>query len=238
MKASVSKIESFSTVDGPGIRTTVFFNGCALRCKFCHNPEMWEQGEDNYTVDELFEKIIRNKPYFGENGGVTFSGGEPALNSEFLIELCGKLRTENIHIALDTAGVAFGGEEELLKAVDLILFDIKGLDPAGYEDITQRDYFAKAEEFIDKMNVSGKEVWIRQVIIPGINDNEEYIAGLAKYLRKIKNITNIELLPFHTMAFGKYEELGLDNPYKEIMAMDRERCKELEKSLKQKYFIK
>ncbi len=236
MKASVNKIESFSTVDGPGIRTTIFFNGCCLRCKFCHNPEMQTQGEVNYTVDELFQKILRSKPYFGKNGGVTFSGGEPILHNEFLIELCKKLKEENIHIALDTAGIGFDGIENLLELVDLILFDIKGIDPVGYENITQKNYFDRAEKFINLMNRSGKEVWIRQVIIPGINDNKNYINDLAKYLRKIKNIKNIELLPFHTMAFGKYEELGIDNPYKDIAAMDKARCKELEEELKQKYF--
>ena len=236
MKASVSKIESFSTVDGPGIRTTVFFNGCCLRCKFCHNPEMQTRGEDNYTVDELLQKILRSKSYFGKNGGVTFSGGEPILHCDFLIKLCKKLKKENIHIALDTAGIGFDGTGELLSLVDLILFDIKGIDRTGYKDITQKDYLNKAEDFIHLMNESDKDVWIRQVIIPGINDNKNYINDLAKYLRKIKNIKNIELLPFHTMAFGKYEELGIDNPYKDIAAMDKARCKELEEELKQKYF--
>ena len=236
MKASVGKIETFSTVDGPGIRTTVFFNGCALRCKFCHNPEMQARGEANYTVNELFRKILRSRPYFGGNGGVTFSGGEPILHSKFLVELCKKLKEENIHIALDTAGIGFDNVKNLLELVDLVLFDIKGVDPVGYEDVTQKDYFDKAERFIELMNKSSKDVWIRQVIIPGVNDNEEYIDQLAKYLIRIKNIKNIELLPFHTMAFGKYEELGMNNPYKNVAAMDKIRCKELENELKQKYF--
>lgn len=237
MKASVGKIESFSTVDGPGIRTTVFFNGCALRCKYCHNPEMQEAQDDNFSVDELLERIVRNKAYFGAKGGVTFSGGEPILQGEFLIELCRKLRAEGVHIALDTAGIGFGKEEEILSLVDLVLFDIKGVDPAGYEDITQKDYLAKAEDFIEKMNTSGKEVWIRQVVIPGVNDNEQYMSALAEYLKKIKNITNIELLPFHTMAFSKYEELGCRNPYKVVLAMDNMKCERLEKFLRHKCFV-
>ena len=114
--------------------------------------------------------------------------------------------------------------------------NIKKSSAAAFKDITQKDYFNKAEDFIHLMNESDKDVWIRQVIIPGINDNKNYINDLAKYLRKIKNIKNIELLPFHTMAFGKYEELGIDNPYKDIAAMDKARCKELEEELKQKYF--
>ena len=109
MKSSVNSIETFGLVDGPGIRTVIFLNGCKLRCLYCHNPETWKMGELNYTTDELVAKIIRNKPYFKRNnGGVTFSGGEPLLQIDFLIDICKKLKAENIHIALDTAGVGIG----------------------------------------------------------------------------------------------------------------------------------
>ena len=114
MKGSIKQIESFGLVDGPGIRTVVFLNGCNLRCKYCHNPEMWEKGKNNITEDELVNKILRNKDYFGENGGVTFSGGEPLLHSKFLINVCKRLKENNIHIALDTAGVG-DNYIELLK---------------------------------------------------------------------------------------------------------------------------
>ena len=152
MKASISKIESFSTVDGPGIRTTIFFNGCNLRCKFCHNPETWIKNEDNYTEDELYNKIIRNKPYFQNNGGVTFSGGEPLLHLEFLEEICKKLKKENIHITLDTAGNGNGNYDKLLKYIDLIILDIKHINTEGFNNITQTNNIENVENFIQFKN--------------------------------------------------------------------------------------
>ena len=227
-KAQISKIESFSTVDGPGIRSTYFFGKCKLRCKFCHNPETWTTSIKEYTVDELFNKIIRNKAYFKNNGGVTFSGGEPLLHKDFLIELCKKLKKENIHIALDTSGIGDGDYAELLSQVDLILLDIKHITKEDYKDITQKDYFGQFNEFIKQLNNSNKDVWIRQVIIPNVNDNKNYIKGLANYLEKnIDNITKVEFLPFHTLGFSKYKELNIKNPYSNKEAMDAEKCNQL-----------
>lgn len=224
---SISKIETFGLVDGPGIRTVIFLNGCNLRCKYCHNPETWTKKENNYTQEELLNKIIRNKSYFKNNGGVTFSGGEPLLQYDFLVEMCKKLKKENIHIAIDTAGIGNGNYKELLDNIDLVLLDIKHINKDGYKNITQTDNINKFEEFIEQLNKSNKEVWIRQVIIPDENDNLEYIKELAKYLTKIKNITNIEFLPFHTMAFTKYTSENIKNPYENKKAMDNKRCEEL-----------
>ena len=233
-KAIISKIESFSTVDGPGIRTTIFFSKCNLRCKFCHNPEMWNSKGKKYTVNELFELIIRNKPYFRNNGGVTFSGGEPLLQSNFLNKLIEKLKKENIHITLDTAGI---GEnyENVIKNVDLILLDIKSTTKEGYKDITQIDQFDKFNLFIKEINKLNKKIWIRQVIIPDVNDNEEYITSLAKYLKKINNIEKIDFLPFHTLGFKKYIDNNIKNPYQEKKAMDEEKCNELYKEFMKIY---
>ena len=224
---SISKIETFGLVDGPGIRTVIFLNGCNLRCKYCHNPETWTKKENNYTQEELINKILRNKSYFKNNGGVTFSGGEPLLQYDYLLNVCKELKKENIHIAIDTAGIGNGEYKELLDTIDLVLLDIKHINKEGYINITQTDNISKFEEFIKQLNNSNKEVWIRQVIIPNENDNQEYIQELAKYLTKIKNITNIEFLPFHTMAFSKYEELNIKNPYIEKEAMDNKKCEEL-----------
>ena len=135
IKASIDSIESFGLVDGPGIRTIVFFNGCKLRCKYCHNPEMWQKKEDNYTVKEVLNKILRNKPYFQEKGGVTFSGGEPLMHSKFIIEVAKELHKENIHVALDTSGVGLGDYEEILPYIDLILLDVKHVTKEGYKAI-------------------------------------------------------------------------------------------------------
>ena len=127
LSASINSIESFGLVDGPGIRTVIFFNGCLLRCKFCHNPEMFQMQENNTTVEQLLAKIKRFKPYFKDSGGVTYSGGEPLLQVDFLTQLSKALKEENIHIALDTAGVGIGKHDEILDVDDLVILDIKHL---------------------------------------------------------------------------------------------------------------
>lgn len=227
MRASVDSIETFGLVDGPGIRTVVFLNGCKLRCLYCHNPEMWQMKDLNYSVDELVEKIIRNKPYFKRNnGGVTFSGGEPLLQIDFLLEICPKLKKEGIHIALDTAGVGIGKYDEILSLVDLIILDVKNPNKEGYKNLTGQN-IDESENFISSLNKSGKPVWIRQVIVPGIMDNEKYLIELSKYLKKINNIEKIEFLPFHHLGFSKYEELKIANSLKEVPEMDVSKCEKL-----------
>lgn len=226
LTASVNSVESFGLVDGPGIRTVIFFNGCALRCKFCHNPEMFIKGTDNTTVLELLEKIKRFKPYFKSNGGVTYSGGEPLLQVDFLIELSKALKEEGIHIALDTAGVGIGKYDEILDLVDLVLLDIKHLTVEGYQDLVgyKMDEF---KVFVEALKKSHKDIWIRQVIVPGIHDNKEYMEMLVDYLKTLPNIKRIEFLPFHKMGDEKYKKLGIENPLKDTPAMDKDRCQEL-----------
>lgn len=229
-KGSIDSFETFSTIDGPGIRTVVFLNGCKLRCLFCHNPEMWNLKEKNFTPEEVVQKILRNKPYFKNGGGVTFSGGEPLLQIDFLIETCKLLKRENIHIALDTAGVGLGDYDEILSLVDLVIFDIKALDDINYMKMTGNK-ISESLKFLECCQKNNKKMWIRQVIVPGINDSEAYIDSLAHFIKKLKNIEKIELLPFHTMAYEKYKKLNLDNPLKDKVNMDKEKCNKLEKIL-------
>ena len=227
MMGSVDSIETFGLVDGPGIRTVIFFSGCRLRCLFCHNPEMFQTKEKNMDVDTLVKKVLRSKPYFKRNqGGVTFSGGEPLLQIDFLIEVCKKLKSEKIHIALDTAGVGIGKYDEILSLVDLVILDIKHTDPLGYEKMTGQKQ-EEVEKFIISLNKSGKDVWLRQVIVPGLTDQEEYLKSLASYVKKIKNVKKIEFLPFHHLGFEKYEKLGIKNPLKDSPEMDKESCDKL-----------
>ncbi len=228
MKASIDSIETFGLVDGPGIRCVIFFNGCKLRCKYCHNPEMWTKKENNYTPEELVKKIKRCQPYFQENGGVTFSGGEPLLHSDFIIETAKLLKKENIHIALDTSGVGNGNYEELLQYIDLVLLDIKHTNPERYKEITGIE-MKEVEKFIEVMNKMNKKVWIRQVIVPGIMDNEEYIDSLVEYLKHIKNIERVDFLPFHRLGREKYLSLGIPYPYEDKAEMDKEKCNQLYK---------
>ena len=230
MKASVDSIETFGLVDGPGIRTVIFLNGCSLRCKFCHNPETWTMKECSYTSREIVEKVLRNKPYFKNNGGVTFSGGEPLLQKDFLLDVCTKLKDNGIHIAIDTAGVGLGDYEEILSKVDLVLLDIKGITKEGFMNITQRDMFDKFTEFVDALNKSGKEVWIRQVIVPGVNDSVEYVKELSQFIKNnIKNVSRVDFLAYHKMGLEKYEKLNIVSPYQDVDAMDKIKCDELYK---------
>lgn len=228
MKASIDSIETFGLVDGPGIRCVIFFNGCKLRCKYCHNPEMWNIKENNYTPEELVKKILRYKPYFNKKGGVTFSGGEPLLHHKFIIETAKLLKKENIHIALDTSGVGIGNYEELLEYIDLVLLDIKHTNKDEYKELTGLE-IDEVENFIQILNNKNKKVWIRQVITPEVTDSEQYIDSLIEYLKKINNIERVDFLPFHRLGRDKYIALGLEYPYENKPEMDKEKCNNLYK---------
>lgn len=235
-KGSIAAIETFGLVDGPGIRTVVFLNGCNLRCKFCHNPEMWKMGEENYTSDEIVKKVLRSKPYFKDKGGVTFSGGEPLLQYDFLLEICKKLKKENIHIALDTAGIGLGDYRELLKYIDLVLLDIKHITKEGFLDITCRDYLDKYKEFLKELNNSNVEVWIRQVIVPGVHDNKDYLKSLKEFIKSnINNVKRIDFLPYHKLGSEKYDKLNIINPYKDKEELDKDVCDRLYQEFMEDY---
>lgn len=228
MKGSVDSIETFGLVDGPGIRTVVFLNSCSLRCKFCHNPEMWTMKEQNYSSLDILNKVLRSKPYFKNGGGVTFSGGEPLMQCDFLIECTRMLKENGIHVAIDTAGISETFNPLLFKYVDLVLLDVKHTGKEGYLEVTGRDYFDKFMKFVDELNKSGIEVWIRQVIVPGVHDNRDYVLGLSKFIKdNIKNVKRVDFLPFHRMGREKYIKLNLPYPYEEKEDMDKDKCDEL-----------
>lgn len=232
MKGSIDSIESLGLHDGPGIRVVVFFNGCKLRCKYCHNPEMFKKGIPNITVDELVNKILRFKTYI-KNGGVTFSGGEPLLQDKFLIEVMKKLKENNIHIALDTSGVGIGNYEEILKYVDLIIYDIKHLDDFDYHNLT--GYSIKESlKFLETAINMKSTFWIRQVVVPSIHDNDDYMIRLKRFVDKIPNVEKIELIPFHRLGKEKYDKLGIEYPLGNLSDMSKEKCD----YLYQKYFNK
>lgn len=231
---SVESIETLGLLDGPGIRTVVFLNGCKLRCKFCHNPEMFTKKENNYTPEELVKKLIKNKPYFKNEGGITFSGGEPLLQSDFIIECAKLLKKHKINIAIDTAGVGNGNYKELLKYIDLIILDIKHTNKKGYKDITGQE-MKEINNFINELNKSNKKVWIRQVIIPEITDSKEYIDSLINYLKQIKNIEKVDFLPYHKLGREKYIKLKIPYPYENKPEMDKEKCQKLFKYFESNY---
>ena len=236
VKGSIDSIETFGLVDGPGIRAVVFLNGCNLRCKFCHNPEMWKKREFNYDSIDIVKKVLRSKPYFKNGGGVTFSGGEPLLHIDFLLETCKELKKEGIHIALDTAGVGLGNYNELLKYVDLVILDVKAINDEMYFSITGHKSLEDVSEFIRQLNNSGNDVWVRQVIIPDINDNLEYMDGLASYIKdNIKNVKKVEFLPFHRLGREKYIKLGIPYPYEDKDDMNKNKCDSLYEYFQKKY---
>ena len=227
----INKIETMGLVDGPGVRTVIFMQGCPLRCLFCHNPETWQINcEEEYTPEELVKKILRYKNYFGAEGGVTFSGGEPLLQSKFLLAVCKLLKKENINICLDTSGVGTNNYQ-ILDYVDLVIFDIKGIDDENYKNMTSIP-ITKSLEFLACCQEKAKKLWLRQVIVPGINDNEEYILKLKEFIKNIKNVEKIELLPYHTMGVNKYDELKIEYPLKGVPSMDKVKCEYLEALLK------
>lgn len=226
MFGSISSIETMSCVDGPGIRTIVFLSGCKKRCLYCHNPEMFKMQKPNYELKELVKKLLRYKNYFKRGGGITFSGGEPLLQTNFLIEICKLLKQENIHIALDTAGDYNGDISELLKYVDLVILDIKHIKKEEYAYLT-KSKIEKVEEFIKILNKSNKEVNLRQVIVPGIHDNLNYLKDLKEYIKKINNVSNITFIPYHQLGIEKYKKLNLKYPLANIEEMDPNKCQEL-----------
>lgn len=187
---------------------------------------MWIRGRENYTPEELAERILRNKNYFMRRGGVTFSGGEPLLQSKFIIEVAKILKKEGIHIALDTAGVGNGNYEEILAYVDLVLLDIKHVDPEQYLSLTGQS-MDEAKKFILALNASGKSVWIRQVIVPGMMDNDDYLQELVRMVQNIKNVEQIDFLPYHKLGSEKYVKLGISNPYQDMPEMDKNACDKL-----------
>jgi len=230
MKGYINSIETMGLVDGPGIRVVVFLQGCRLRCKYCHNPETWKLEGNEVVVEDLIRTITRYNSYFkASQGGVTFSGGEPLMQPEFLLEMLKTCRKHGIHTAIDTCGVGLGEYDEILKHTDLVIFDIKELDKIKYKDLVSYD-IDESLKFLDSVQKNGNKMWLRQIIIPDYNDNEEYIKELALFIKPLKNIEKVELLPYKN-ANIKYEQLKMKNIFSDIPDMDIEKCEKLNKLL-------
>src|SRR5574344_2006914 len=233
MIGKINSIETMGLVDGPGVRFVVFMQGCPLRCLFCHNPETWNINnyKETCTPEELVNKILKYKPYFKNNGGVTFSGGEPLMQKEFLLETLKLCKKNNIHTCIDTAGTITNCEQ-ILKYTDLVLLDIKGTNNDNYKNMTGNS-IDNSLEFIKLCQNMGKKLWRRCVVVPGINNTKEYVNELISFIKPIKNVDKIEFLPYHTFGVHKYEELGIKYPLNDVKDMDKEKCKELENMLKE-----
>lgn len=231
MKGRIHSIETFGAVDGPGIRTVFFMQGCPARCLYCHNPDSWnlDGGERDIEIDEIVHWAVRGMPYYGSKGGVTFSGGEPLMQGEFLIEAIKALHEKGINCAIDTSGTYIDAfSEQAIAESDLVLLDIKHTDAERFKIITAREQ-ETLFEIIDIINGYDKHVWIRNVVVPDINDTEEDIAALNEFIRQIKHVDKVELLGYHTMAVDKYGKLGLTYRLKGVPAMNGDRLNELRK---------
>ena len=216
--------ESFGTLDGPGVRYVVFMQGCPNRCIYCHNPDTWSNTTGSLTsVDELMRRILSCRNFIGK-GGVTVSGGEPVMQKEFVLELLKRCRKENLHTALDTSGaLPLESCRELIDAADLILLDIKGVDAQSARSLAGNEHcFENAIEILEHCQQTGKALWIRHVLLRDLTCTEENLKKLADLLQKFNNIQRVDLLPFHTMGFFKWDELGINNLLKDTAALTNE----------------
>lgn len=212
----IHSIETFGTVDGPGIRFVIFFQGCPLRCLYCHNPDSWNMKDGTrMSAEEILDRFERNRSFY-KNGGITATGGEPMVQLDFLLELFTEAKRRNIHTCLDTSGIAFPADpdnhvydkiEQLMDVTDLILLDIKHIDEKDHQTLTGKSnrLILAFARYLSRIK---KPVWIRHVVVPGITYNEEDLTALGHFLGTLTNIEKIEILPYHTMGKSKYESLG------------------------------
>ena len=209
--AKVHSIESFGTVDGPGIRFVLFFQGCNLQCKYCHNRDTWDiNGGEYKSLDEIVEKIKKYKNYIiPSGGGITVTGGEPLLQVKFLIELFKKVKQEGITTCIDTSGMIniTTDIKELLQYTDLVLLDIKHIDDEKCKQLVGASN-RKEIEFAKYLSENNIKMWIRQVIVPGYTDDEKDLIKLKEFLKTLKTVEKVQLLPYHDMGKFKWEKLG------------------------------
>lgn len=225
MTGRIHSLESFGTVDGPGIRFVTFLQGCPMRCQFCHNPDTWRQDAPvmyEWTPEQLLEETLRYRNFI-KTGGVTCSGGEPLLQAEFVREYFRLCKEHGIHTALDTSGCIVTAKAlSVLDFTDLVLLDIKTADDTLHKELTGFDRSSN-DRFLRHLDATGKPVWIRHVVTPGLTFNPERLKSLGQYLRQFSRvIEKIELLPYHTMALHKYQELGIPYPLQDVPALTDE----------------
>lgn len=215
---NVHSVESFGTHDGPGIRMVVFLQGCKLKCQYCHNPDTIDtHGGEEYHIEDLVQMALKVKPYFGKKGGVTVSGGEPLLQSKALIPFFKRLKEEGIHTNIDTNGRILNHfTEELLDSyADLVMLDIKHMTEEGFETLTGVKNKETTFNFAKHREASGKRMWLRYVLIPGITNKPELLRALGEYFQNYKTIEKIELQPYHKLGIHKWEALGWEYELKD-----------------------
>lgn len=237
MTGFIHSFESFGTVDGPGIRFLAFLQGCPLRCKYCHNPDTWGAGGTAYSAEEVATRALKYRNYFGDKGGVTVTGGEPLLQIDFVIELFTILKAKGIHTCVDTSGVTFDKDnpqsvekhEKLLALTDLFLLDIKHIDDEKCKALTGKGN-KNTLDFARYLSDNGKKIWIRQVLVPGITDDEETLERTRTFIDTLSTVEKVEVLPYHTLGEVKYKNLGIEYPLQGVETPTKEsvrRAKEI-----------
>ena len=251
----INKLETFGSVDGPGVRFVVFLQGCPMRCKFCHNPETWDfniAGPDSdgnaratlpnespfeISAADLLKKALRYKSYWGADGGITVSGGEPLAQMDFMIEFFEAAKEAGVNTCIDTSGVNFvrnepyfGKFKRLMAATDLLLVDIKHIDPAIHKELTGHDN-ANIIDMFRYLDEIGKPIWIRHVLVPGISDDDAYLARTREFIDTLGNVKRVDVLPYHALALAKYQQLGIDYPLKDVKSPTAERVANAKKIL-------
>ena len=232
----IHSIETFGTVDGPGVRFVVFFQGCPMRCQYCHNPDTWKiDAGKEMSADEIIEKFERNRAFY-KTGGITATGGEPMMQIDFLIELFQNAKEKEIHTCLDTSGIMFVTDrtteefhkvEQLMQVTDLVMLDIKHIEDASHKTLTghSNEKILAFARYLDEIQ---KPVWIRHVVVPEITAKEDALTKFGEFLKTLSNVEKLEVLPYHTMGEVKYENLGIEYPLKGVPRLSKEEAKEAE----------
>lgn len=229
MKGRIHSLESFGTVDGPGVRFVVFVQGCPMRCAYCHNPDTWEMnGGTLMEPEEIIEQYERNISFY-KDGGLTVTGGEPLMQMDFLIDLFTLAKKKNIHTCIDSSGIAFNPDstvfmekmDKLMTLTDLVMLDIKHIDPEKHKELTAQPNtnILKFAAYLDEKHV---DMWIRHVVVPGITDDDKYLFELGYFIGQFKNLKVLDALPYHTMGKVKYEKLGMKYKLEGVEAMNQD----------------